>query len=73
MEDDKMTCAKCGGEMSAGYVLNLGLPAAAGPSTWQEGDPEPSFWTGVKHFGKAKHPVTVYRCTACGYLESYAR
>lgn len=73
MENETIKCVKCGGEMSAGFVLNMGFRAAAGAATWQEGDPEPSFWTGVKHFGKAKHPITVYRCAACGYLESYAK
>ena len=73
MQNETTKCVKCGGEMSAGFILNMGFRAAAGASTWQEGDPEPSFWTGIKHFEKEKHPITVYRCTACGYLESYAK
>ena len=32
MENDTMKCAKCGGEMSAGFILNTGLRVAAGPS-----------------------------------------
>ena len=73
MQGETMKCAKCGGEMSAGFILSMGSRAAAGASTWQEGDPEPSFWTGIKHVGKEQYPITVHRCTACGYLESYAK
>jgi hypothetical protein len=73
MQKQAIRCVKCGGEMSRGFILSMGFRAAAGASTWQEGDPEASFWTGIKHLGKGKHPITTHRCTVCGYLESYAK
>jgi hypothetical protein len=79
-------CPKCDGEMIQGFVGAL----AGGPrwvsrsvSTWQEGQPKKSFWTGVKRpwqsfwTGKfaedAVLPIGTFRCSSCGYLESYAR
>jgi hypothetical protein len=41
-------------------------------SAWIDGAPEPSFWSGLKLKGHQRLPVTTYRCSACGYLESYA-
>ena len=73
MENETTKCVECGGEMSEGFILNMGFRAAAGASTWQEGDSEPSFWSGIKPSGKAKHPTTVYRYAVCGYLEAYAK
>jgi hypothetical protein len=42
-------------------------------STWMEGTLESNIWTGnVKTSERDQIPVTTYRCTGCGYLESYA-
>jgi hypothetical protein len=41
-------------------------------AAWVEGPPQRSFWTGVKAPRAMQHPITTYRCTKCGYLESYA-
>jgi hypothetical protein len=38
-----------------------------------EGQPEESIWTGTKTRGKHQVRITTYRCTGCGYLESYAK
>jgi hypothetical protein len=38
---------------------------------WIEGEPKTSIWTGLKTKGRAIYPITTYRCTGCGYLESY--
>lgn len=72
MSDRELTCPKCGRAMEAGYVLDYTHGAMA-QSSWVEGAPERSFWTGLKIKGHEKLPVTTYRCTHCGYLESYAR
>jgi hypothetical protein len=40
-------------------------------SEWVQGAPEQSRW-GVKLKGKLKLPIATYRCTKCGYLDSYA-
>lgn len=42
-------------------------------SRWIEGEPEKSFWSGLKTKGKRQFDVATYRCTRCGYLEAYAR
>jgi hypothetical protein len=55
-----------------GFVLDQ-TQGGYRPSAWVEGAPEPSFWTGLKLKGHERLPVTTYRCTGCGYLESYAR
>ena len=65
------TCAKCGQEMEAGFVLDRAQGAVA-QSAWVDGAPMRSIWTGLKLKGHQLLPVTTYRCTKCGYLESYA-
>ena len=40
---------------------------------WVEGRPVKSFWWGVKVGNRRHLEITIYRCTGCGYLESYAR
>ena len=72
MADRELTCPKCARAMEPGYLLDYTHGAMA-QSAWVEGAPEPSFWTGLKIKGHEKLPVTTYRCTHCGYLESYAR
>jgi len=68
-----LACPKCGGAMEAGFILDKGIPTGSvSSSEWVDGTPEPSIWTGLKLRGRERHPVTTYRCTACGFLESYA-
>jgi hypothetical protein len=52
--------------MEVGFIPNAQL----GPEFWVAG-PHPSFW---KKFLGYKNcvPITTYRCTKCGALESYA-
>jgi hypothetical protein len=72
MTDRLPECPKCGRRMEPGYVLDVTHGALA-QSSWVEGAPERSIWTGLKLKGHERLPVTTYRCTGCGYLESYAR
>lgn len=69
---DDAVCPKCRGRMEPGFVLDQTYGSMA-QSAWIEGAPEPSFWTGVRLKGRERIPVMTHRCTACGYLESYAR
>ena len=39
---------------------------------WWPGEPQKSFWTGLKIEQDQVIPVTTLRCPKCGYLESYA-
>jgi hypothetical protein len=64
-------CPKCQGAMEEGFVKDEGYGTVSS-STWIEGAPEKSFWTGTKTAGKKQFDVSVYRCVTCGYLESYA-
>ena len=65
-------CPKCGGRMVEGFVIDEGY-GTAHVSTWQEGEPRRSIWTGVKKSREDQAKVTTWRCGRCGYLESYAR
>jgi hypothetical protein len=38
---------------------------------WSPGDPQPS-WPGLKPEKEQAIPVTTFRCSKCGYLESFA-
>lgn len=72
--DDRLQCAKCGGDMEEGFVISPPFNnSPVGAEDWVAGQPEPSFWTGTKLRGKARHHVATYRCERCGFLESYAR
>lgn len=64
-------CPKCPGSMAEGFVLdeNHGWRR---PSNWVAGAPVRSWFTGTNLRGKQKIPVQTWRCTRCGYLESYA-
>ena len=57
--------------MEPGYLLDETYGRVR-PSQWIEGAPEFSIWTGLKLRGKRKIEVATYRCSRCGYLESYA-
>lgn len=66
-------CPKCATAMESGFILDRGGSSSYfSTPEWAEGEPEPSFWTGLKLKGRERHAVTTFRCPACGYLESYA-
>ena len=66
-----LDCPRCGGGMEPGYVIDEGYGTRT-VANWVAGEPERSMWTGLKMGGKDKVDITTYRCTRCGYLESYA-
>ncbi len=67
------TCPKCAHSMQQGFITDFGHSGVL-PSTWVPGSPQRSFWTGTKLPPREEWvPVAVFRCTGCGYLESYAR
>jgi hypothetical protein len=71
MAYDTMRCPKCQAEMEQGFIADQTYGGVLA-SRWVEGAPEKSFWTGVKTKGKEDVEVRTYRCSGCGYLESYA-
>jgi Domain of unknown function (DUF6487) len=62
-----MNCSKCKSRMEHGFISDSQLA----PEVWVPGPP-PSIW---KRFLSYKNsvPITTYRCTKCGALESYAQ
>ena len=79
MTQSKMSCPKCNGEMDQGFVIDNTYGAAL-VSQWMKGPPK-----AAKFFGKVLAtivktpkpadliPIGTFRCSACGFLESYAR
>ena len=66
------TCPKCSSVMDSGFVIDkVGKEFAEAPE-WAEGVPERAFWIGLKLAGRERHAIVTYRCSACGYLESFA-
>ena len=68
-------CPKCNGAMVRGFTCQREGPNRV-LSTWEEGEPEKVGWLfrQVRKVSPDKSvPVSVFRCSACGFLESYAR
>jgi hypothetical protein len=57
--------------METGLIIDY-THGASTQTEWMEGEPKHSFWTGLQIRGRARHAVVTYRCTRCGFLESYA-
>jgi hypothetical protein len=64
-------CPKCRHGMEAGFIPDASYGAIL-IGSWLEGGPEKGWAGSVKLKGKRKFDITTYRCTSCGYLESYA-
>ena len=63
-------CLRCDGEMEPGYVLDYGLDRIE-PARWVEGPPETGL-LGTTTRGKRQHRISTFRCSRCGWLESFA-
>ncbi len=57
--------------MTEGFVLDYGDYQIKQQQVWVEGQPEPSFWSGLKTSGREVFTVQALRCIGCGYLEFY--
>ena len=71
MNNTPQQCPKCNGQMEQGFVIDKGLNMQY-VSHWAAGPPQKSFWQGTSPPANVI-PIGVFRCTSCGYLESYAR
>jgi hypothetical protein len=71
MTNGTPTCVKCNGRMKLGFIVEV-LKSRAYPNTWIEGAPETHYLRGVKLKDRTTLPISTFRCTACGFLESYA-
>lgn len=58
--------------MEEGFLLDS-TDSSRVQTKWVQGPPEESRWgMGVKLKGRIQLPISTFRCTKCGYLESYA-
>ena len=64
-------CPKCSGQMQRGFIIDNAQGGRL-VSQWAPGAPVRSFWFGTKA-PDTLVPIGVFRCAACGFLESYAR
>ena len=74
--DHSSTCSKCNSKSEPGFLLDRGHMQQPFVANWVEGPPLPP-QTLTNMFrdrlqNKRQVPVTVYRCTSCGFLEFYA-
>ena len=58
--------------MEEGFLLDHGHANTTHPAKWVAGPPERSWFWGTKVGDKRQCQVRTFRCTGCGYLESYA-
>lgn len=59
--------------MTRGFLLDGSQGERLGVTRWVEGEPEKSFWLGLKTGDRTVIEVTTYRCPKCGRLESFAQ
>lgn len=64
-------CSKCDGEMTQGFVLDLGHYQSKQQQSWVSGVPEKSFWSGLKTWDREAYTVEAYRCSSCSLVEFY--
>jgi len=64
-------CLKCGGKMTRGFFFDRGHMEYKTQQAWVEGEPEESFWSGVKTSGRDAYRVEAFRCASCDRLEFY--
>jgi ribosomal protein L37E len=57
--------------MGEGFLLEKG-DSLLSSETWVSGKPVKSYLSGLNLKGTVMYDVTTFRCSACGYLESYA-
>jgi hypothetical protein len=57
--------------MSVGFILDNADSGARKVSSWVEGAPIKG-WLGVKLGGRKPIDIQTWRCSRCGFLESYA-
>lgn len=66
-------CLRCEGPLEKGFLLDRGDSDLTHQSGWASGEPNTAFFrmSAVKA-GNKRMPVTTWRCTQCGHLESFA-
>ena len=73
MNTKEIRCPKCTGEMVQGFIFDRAEGNNRRVSNWVEGAPGKSSWFGsVPAPAEKRIPVGTFRCSVCGFLESYA-
>lgn len=67
----KTECSKCGGAIHRGFIYDRGDYEVKTQQVWVEGEPEQSFWSGIKTSGRDAYKVEAYCCDGCDHLEFY--
>jgi hypothetical protein len=57
--------------MEEGFTIDMGDYSMPSVGAWHAGKPQKAWW-GLKVNKTDKREVQTWRCTSCGYLESYA-
>lgn len=72
MNTEAIRCPKCNGVMVQGFMAVWATAGDRRISNWVEGAPIKSFWYGTSVPADKYIPVGTFRCSTCGFLESYA-
>lgn len=72
MSTKPIQCPKCNGEMVQGFIFDRGDGGLRRVINWVEGAPDKAFWTVTRVPEEKCVPVGTFRCSVCGFLESYA-
>lgn len=72
MPESEIQCPRCHGVMDRGFVVDVGDYSVAETQKWVDGEPKRTFWAGVTLKNRRVIAVSTFRCSQCGYLESYA-
>jgi hypothetical protein len=73
MSAAKTQCPKCNCEMVQGFTVDFRGGGERVVTNWIEGPPEKIFWQKTKVPPDKCIPVGTFRCSGCGFLESYAQ
>jgi len=73
MNTEAIRCPKCNAEMVQGFIFDRADGGQRRVSNWVEGAPDKAFWTVTRIPEEKCVPVGTFRCSVCGFLESYAR
>jgi hypothetical protein len=73
MSAEPARCPKCNSEMMQGFIVDFHTGGKRLVSSWVEGPPEKSLWHRTNVPAEKRVPVGTFRCSGCGFLESYAR
>ena len=68
----KLNCSKCDSYMQQGVVVDLSY-AGILRSMWVEDQAENNVVAGIPDHHRRKVKAITYRCSNCGFLDSYAK